>query len=97
MTTDYHTFYFVCIATQSLRQEVFETRAIQSTTHTDNAVLRQTQRFQCQISHCIHRIRNNYKDSVGRIFQCIYCNSFHDTGIYTDQLFTSHTRLTGNT
>ena len=97
MTTDYHTFHFVCIATQSLRQEIFETWAIQSTTHTDDSVLRQAQSFQWQISHGIHRVGDNHKDSIRRIFQDVLCNRLNDTCINTNQFFTSHTRLTRNT
>ena len=41
-----HSFYFVVVAAQSLRQEIFETRAVQCATHTDDAVLRQAQSFQ---------------------------------------------------
>ena len=97
MTADNHAFYFVGIAAQSLRQEIFETRAIQSTAHTDDAVLRNTQRFQRQISHGIHRVRDNHENSIRRIFQNVLCNRLNDACIHTNQLFTSHTRLTGNT
>ena len=45
-TTDNHAIHFVGVAAQSLRQEIFETRAVQSTTHTDDTVLRQAQRLQ---------------------------------------------------
>ena len=97
VTTDNHTFYFVSVATDSLRQEIFETRAIQSTTHTDYTVFRQAQSLQCQISHCIHRVRNNNDDSVRRIFQQVFCYRLNDTSVHTDQFFTSHTRFTRNT
>ena len=97
MTTDYETFYLRQIGIQRLAQIIFETRAVQSATHTDNAVFGKARYFMNQISHRIHRVTYTQDNSIGRIFQNILYDRLHDAGIHSDQLLASHTRFTGNT
>ena len=97
MTTDNETVYIVGVAFQGLAQVVFEASAIERTTHTDHAVTRQTERMKGQICHRIHRVRNDYEDSVRAVFQYLVANALYNTGVHTDQLLTRHTRLTRQT
>ena len=97
VTADNETVHIVRIALQSLAEEVFQTSAIQCTTHTDDAVARQLECVKRQISHRIHRVRNDYQNSVRAVFEHLVAHTLHDTGIHTDQLLTRHTRLTRQT
>ena len=97
MTADYETVHVVGVALERLAQEIFQTCAIQRTTHTDHAVTRQTECVQGEVSHRVHRVGNNHEDCVRAVFQHLIANALDDTGVYTDKLLTRHTRFARQT
>ena len=74
MATDYDAFNFSCICTKSVAEEVFETCAVKSTTHTDDTVFGKTAHLVDKVSHGVHGVRDADDDSVGRIFEKLVGN-----------------------
>ena len=56
VAADYDTFDFGGVATEGLREEVFEASAIESAAHADDAVFGETHFFVKEIGHCVHGV-----------------------------------------
>ena len=97
VTADHETFYLVGIAVELLREEIFETAAIECATHTDDAVFGQAGSLQSKVSHGVHGVGYNYEDSVRRIRQDLLSHRLHDAGIHANELLTCHTGFAGQT
>ena len=93
MATDNKSFDLVSIAPKRLAQEIFETRTIERPTHTDYTIFWQSKRFQRQIGHGVHRVRDAHQNGIGRILQNVLGDTFHDAGIHAEQFLARHTRF----
>ena len=97
MAADYDAFHFGGVAAEGLAEEVFEASAIESTAHADDAVFGQTHFFVEQVGHGVHGVRYAHDHCVGRVFEHVVGNGFHDAGVHADEFFAGHAGFAGDT
>ena len=79
--------------TESLSDEVPETRRVEHTTRRDDPVLRQTAKLPRDPGHDVTRVAHDYDDGVRTMLDKLWYNALEDSHIFLDEVETSLTFL----
>src|SRR5690625_5055906 len=89
----HHSFYIRRWTFQRFTDTVFESGTVQGPTHTNYLVLRQISDLMDQVGHGIHWITHYNDGYIRRVLDQAGGNRLYNICIYTDKLFTSHSRF----